>query len=90
MTVADVSFAVDQASIRTVALWCSAQGPVLYDGGVIVPLNPLATVQLYCPAAFVVPHVAPLKLTPLNAAPFDVTSLAAVLRHLRRPPARSA
>ena len=44
--------------------------------GVTVPLQPAGTVQLYCPAALLLPQLPPLvaaRPTPLSAAPPSVT-----------------
>ena len=39
LAVADIPFAADQEVVRTVAIWCSAHGPVMSEGSVIVPLR---------------------------------------------------
>jgi hypothetical protein len=39
LTLAEIPFAVDQQAIRTVAIWCSAKGPVMSEGSVLVPMR---------------------------------------------------
>jgi len=39
LAVADIPFAADQEVVRTVAIWCAANGPVMSEGSVIVPLR---------------------------------------------------
>lgn len=39
LALAEVPFAVDNQAIRTVALWCSAKGPVMSEGSVLIPMR---------------------------------------------------
>lgn len=39
LVTADVSFSVAQDAVRTVAMWVSHKGPVLFDGGVLTPMS---------------------------------------------------
>lgn len=36
---ADISFSVDSAAVRNVALWVSYKGPMMFDGGVLTPMR---------------------------------------------------
>jgi len=39
LVVADVSFAIDRQAVRNTAMWVSHRGPVMFDGGVLVPMR---------------------------------------------------
>jgi hypothetical protein len=39
LVTADVSFAIDQNAVRNIAIWLSSSGPVMFDGGVIIPMR---------------------------------------------------